>query len=174
MAGLLVDTFGFDPALARITQLVLAFLVVVVAIVVGIWGFVRLTRRLRGDDEFGASRIRVADVVPVDDRRRLVLIRRDDIEHLVMIGGPTDIVVESGIRRVAPPRPAEARPAGRAEPPATPSPDPLAALDAHHEERRHEERRHEPALGPAGPHPSPAGPRRDPSAADLVRPPTRS
>jgi hypothetical protein len=41
----------------------------------------------------------------VDDRRRLVLIRRGDVEHLLMIGGPTDVVVETNIvRPVAPPR----------------------------------------------------------------------
>ncbi|MGJ8570727.1 MAG: flagellar biosynthetic protein FliO [Hoeflea sp.] len=42
-------------------------------------------------------RLAVLDATAVDTRRRLVLIRRDDVEHLVMIGGPTDIVIESGI-----------------------------------------------------------------------------
>jgi flagellar protein FliO/FliZ len=40
----------------------------------------------------------------VDGRRRLVLVRRDNIEHLLMIGGPTDIVVESNIVRAIPGR----------------------------------------------------------------------
>jgi flagellar protein FliO/FliZ len=35
----------------------------------------------------------------VDGRRRLVLVRRDDVEHLLLIGGPTDVVVESNIDR---------------------------------------------------------------------------
>ena len=30
--------------------------------------------------------------------RKLVLIRRDDVEHLILIGGPIDIVIELGIR----------------------------------------------------------------------------
>lgn len=42
-------------------------------------------------------RLQVLDAAAVDTRRRIVLIRRDNIEHLVMIGGPTDIVIESGI-----------------------------------------------------------------------------
>jgi len=42
-------------------------------------------------------RLAVLDATAVDTRRRLVLIRRDDVEHLVMIGGPTDIVIESRI-----------------------------------------------------------------------------
>jgi len=32
-----------------------------------------------------------------DGRRRLLLIRRDDVEHLVMTGGPIDVVIETGI-----------------------------------------------------------------------------
>ncbi|WP_117191233.1 flagellar biosynthetic protein FliO [Rhizobium terrae] len=42
-------------------------------------------------------RLQVLDAAAVDTRRRLVLVRRDDVEHLIMIGGPTDIVIESGI-----------------------------------------------------------------------------
>lgn len=42
-------------------------------------------------------RLQVLDAAAVDARRRIVLIRRDNVEHLVMIGGPTDIVIESGI-----------------------------------------------------------------------------
>ncbi len=42
-------------------------------------------------------RLQVLDAAAVDARRRLVLVRRDDVEHLIMIGGPTDIVIESRI-----------------------------------------------------------------------------
>ncbi|MGO7668143.1 flagellar biosynthesis protein FliO, partial [Rhizobium ruizarguesonis] len=34
-------------------------------------------------------RLQVLDAAAVDARRRLVLVRRDDVEHLIMIGGPT-------------------------------------------------------------------------------------
>ncbi|PWW04419.1 flagellar biosynthesis protein FliO [Hoeflea marina] len=42
-------------------------------------------------------RLAVLDAAAVDARRRLVLVRRDDVEHLIMIGGPTDLVIESRI-----------------------------------------------------------------------------
>lgn len=42
-------------------------------------------------------RLAVLDAAAVDARRRLVLVRRDDVEHLILIGGPTDVVVESRI-----------------------------------------------------------------------------
>lgn len=42
-------------------------------------------------------RLRVVEIVALDPRRRLVLVRRDDREHLLLIGGPTDLAVEAGI-----------------------------------------------------------------------------
>ncbi|MCJ9754351.1 flagellar biosynthetic protein FliO, partial [Neorhizobium sp. BETTINA12A] len=53
-------------------------------------------------------RLQVLDAAAVDARRRLVLIRRDGVEHLIMIGGPTDIVIESGISTATPAAPATA------------------------------------------------------------------
>lgn len=51
------------------------------------------------------ARLAITDVASIDQRRKLILVRRDDVEHLVMIGGPADIVVETDIRRNAPARP---------------------------------------------------------------------
>lgn len=50
---------------------------------------------------FGPKPDRRLDVVEqssVDGRRRLVLIRRDDVEHLIMTGGPVDVVIETNIQ----------------------------------------------------------------------------
>ena len=43
------------------------------------------------------KRLEVVDQANVDGRRRLVLIRRDEVEHLIMTGGPVDVVIETGI-----------------------------------------------------------------------------
>lgn len=51
------------------------------------------------------TRLAVMDATAVDSHRRLVLVRRDDIEHLILIGGPTDVVVERDIRMVPARRP---------------------------------------------------------------------
>lgn len=57
------------------------------------------------------TRLAVMDATAVDSQRRLVLVRRDDVEHLILVGGPTDVVVEQNIRLSAqPPRP-QAEPA---------------------------------------------------------------
>jgi flagellar protein FliO/FliZ len=42
-------------------------------------------------------RLEVVDHASLDGRRKLVLIRRDDVEHLLMTGGPVDVVIETGI-----------------------------------------------------------------------------
>lgn len=75
-------------------------------------------------------RLQVLDAAAVDTRRRLVLVRRDNVEHLIMIGGPTDIVIESGISRLAAGTPAA--PASAANRPTHPEPSdmtvPFSAL----------------------------------------------
>lgn len=43
------------------------------------------------------SRIGVSEVASVDGKRKLVLIHRDGVEHLIMTGGPIDVVIEQGI-----------------------------------------------------------------------------
>src|ERR1700730_5454054 len=58
------------------------------------------------------ARLAVTDAANVDGRGKLVLIRRDNLEHLVLIGGPSDVLIEPNIapagttpREVPPPRP---------------------------------------------------------------------
>lgn len=40
----------------------------------------------------------------LDGGRKLVLVRRDGVEHLILIGGPIDLVVETGIPAELPPK----------------------------------------------------------------------
>ena len=113
----LQDALGLDPLLARGLQLVLAFAFVVAAIFVV---FAVLRKRARGRDAGPRTpqrRLGLVEALSVDDTRRLVLVRRDGVEHLLLIGGPSDVVVETAINRAA------ARPAAA---PATPRP-PVAA-----------------------------------------------
>ena len=83
-----------------------AFIVVLALIGLAAW----LVRRFAGN-RLGSNaargrmpRLAVIDAAAVDGRRRLVLVRRDNVEHLLMIGGPTDIVVEPNIIRAMPGR----------------------------------------------------------------------
>ena len=93
--------FGADMPLA--VRFFFAFVIVLALI----GGTAFLVRRF-GGERLGASssrgrqpRLAVIDAAAVDGRRRLILIRRDNVEHLLMIGGPSDVVVEANIVRAA-------------------------------------------------------------------------
>ncbi len=47
------------------------------------------------------GRLAVVEVAVLDARRRLVLVRRDSTEHLILLGTAGDLVVEANIRRPA-------------------------------------------------------------------------
>jgi flagellar protein FliO/FliZ len=91
----------FGAEIPAALKFFLAFVIVLCLIGATAW----LVRRF-GAERFGRSsargrqpRLAVVDAAAVDGRRRLVIIRRDNVEHLLMIGGPTDVVVESNIVR---------------------------------------------------------------------------
>ena len=95
------DFFGSELPLAA--RFFIAFLVVLALIGLTAWVVRRFgANRLGGANARGRQpRLAVIDAASVDGRRRLVLIRRDNVEHLLMIGGPTDVVVEPNIVRAA-------------------------------------------------------------------------
>jgi flagellar protein FliO/FliZ len=72
----------------------LAFAVVVVLIGAAAW----LGRRFGAGGSLPRGRrqrrLAILEVLPIDNRRRLVLVRRDAVEHLILIGGAADIIVE--------------------------------------------------------------------------------
>lgn len=96
LVGLVGETF------APIAAMILAGVVVLILVL----ALLALLRRV-GSGRLGIGgrgtpqpRIALLDVVQVDPKRRLVLVRRDEVEHLLMLGGPNDFVVEPHILRV--------------------------------------------------------------------------
>lgn len=45
------------------------------------------------------KRLRLIEALPLDGRRRLVLVERDNVQHLVILGVNGETVVETGIRK---------------------------------------------------------------------------
>lgn len=110
LSGLLGE--DMPPAVGVIAMFGLAIL----AIVLLLW----IAKRILGGTFVAGGRARhlrlaVMDATPVDSRRRLVLVRRDDVEHLILIGGPTDVVVEQNIRLSPTPTAKQPNLAGLAE-----------------------------------------------------------
>ena len=81
--------------------------IVLVAIVLGLWALKVLTKAGSNFGRGKAPRLTVVDVARVDAKRQVMIIRRDNVEHVIMTGGPQDLVIESGIAvsDAAPPPP---------------------------------------------------------------------
>src|SRR5581483_2320113 len=89
--------------------------VVIFLFVLGLIGIFFWAIRYFGAGRFGSTstrgrqpRLGVIDYAGVDARRRLILVRRDNVEHLLMIGGPTDVVIEANIVRAIAANPRDA------------------------------------------------------------------
>jgi flagellar protein FliO/FliZ len=146
-----------------------AFVAVLALIGVAAWLVRRFaTNRLGANTNRGRMpRLAVIDAAAVDGRRRLVLVRRDNMEHLIMIGGPTDIVVESNIVRAQAGRDQlPQRPVGAELPPPRIAPLPDAAWGADLDAAKQDSFDH---AEPAMPEPPPR-PVRPPFADEVRRP----
>jgi flagellar protein FliO/FliZ len=78
------------------------FLMALVFVLGLIWLLAALARRMGFGFPVAAlkgrgRRLSVIEVTPVDARRRLVLVRRDDTEHLILLGQAGELVIETGI-----------------------------------------------------------------------------
>lgn len=86
-------------------EFIIAFVVVMVLI-----ALVTMIIRgimMRGGDGFRGraqkrQRLFVGEWVRVDEKRRLLLVRRDDVEHLLLVGGNSDLVVEQDVSSLKP------------------------------------------------------------------------
>jgi flagellar biogenesis protein FliO len=79
-----------QPYFTMIALVLIAIFVLVLAVVI----FKSLNSRVRGRK---GSRLGISEYYELDKDRRLVLIRRDDVEHLLLVGGNQELVIESGV-----------------------------------------------------------------------------
>jgi len=88
----------------------LQFLVIFLVILVLLMGAVLLFRRLSGrglslsakaGQRGRQPRLGIVDIYELDRQRQLILLRRDNVEHLLLVGGPNDVVIERNIQRGA-------------------------------------------------------------------------
>jgi flagellar protein FliO/FliZ len=78
---------------------VAAGLFVVALLALTAWGFKTFFPGRNGQSfTRREKRLGVVETASIDQKRKLLIVRRDDIEHLIMIGGPIDMVVETGIK----------------------------------------------------------------------------
>ncbi len=92
------------------TRLAIGLGVVLILLAGFYWAMKHFAGKMRIGKWRNGQRIGVVDMVAVDNARRLVLVRRDNVEHLLLLGDDGDLVVESGIPVAKPvePEPAAA------------------------------------------------------------------
>lgn len=70
---------------------------VIVGIILVLW-LLKLLSNASGRVTRGRNRrLAVVDSLALDPKRQLLIVRRDNVEHLILVGGPQDMVVETGI-----------------------------------------------------------------------------
>ena len=92
----------------------LALGIVLVLIVFGVW---MLKVFFKASNTIGRGRNRrlsIVDHMQIDAKRQLLIVRRDNVEHLILTGGTQDVVVEAGIAVERPTMP-QRRPLHEAE-----------------------------------------------------------
>ena len=76
---------------------IFALAAVIVAILLVLW-LLKLLQGATGNIGRGRNRrLSVVDSLPLDPKRQLLIIRRDNVEHLILTGGAQDLVIETGI-----------------------------------------------------------------------------
>lgn len=98
-----------------VLTMVLGLGFVLVLVGLGAWVLRAGMRRGSMPGRMQGRRLSVVEQLQIDPRRQVVIIRRDDVEHVLLIGGAQDVVIESNIpadvaRKVPVAHPAPARP----------------------------------------------------------------
>ena len=75
-------------------NVIIAALIILAVLLVVLMVWRTFAGRVRGRR---GQRIGISEYHELDKMRRLVLVRRDNVEHLILIGGPQDVVIEQSI-----------------------------------------------------------------------------
>jgi hypothetical protein len=81
--------------LAPYLNYIVAAAVLLAVLLIGLLTYRGLNKRVKGRK---GQRLGIVEYHEIDETRRLVLVRRDETEHLLLIGGAQDIVVEPKIQ----------------------------------------------------------------------------
>lgn len=83
------DYIRFVAALAFVLGLMGGLALILKRINLGNMGMTANTKR----------RLKIIEILPLDARRKAVLLSRDNVEHLVILGGNGETVVETNIKQ---------------------------------------------------------------------------
>jgi flagellar protein FliO/FliZ len=88
------------PDTSHLILVIAVFLFAIALIALAAWGVKAFFSNGGSSSGFLRSRERrlgLVETYSLDARRKLMLVRRDDKEHLLLVGGPVDLLLETGI-----------------------------------------------------------------------------
>lgn len=107
---------GADVLNEGYLRFIFGLVAVIAMIIVAVWGAKRLGLGTATGFRAKGRRLSLLEVMPLDQKRKLVLIRHDETDHLLLLGATHEMLLAS---TAAPATPATATPA--APPPSDPA-----------------------------------------------------
>ncbi len=83
------------PDLTPYLGMLVMALIIIAALILGVIIYKLFNQRVRGRR---GQRLGISEYHELDKTRRLVIVRRDDVEHLILIGGNQEFTIESNIQ----------------------------------------------------------------------------
>lgn len=83
------------PDLTPYLGILVMALIIIAALILGVIIYKLINQRVRGRR---GQRLGISEYHELDKTRRLVIVRRDDVEHLILIGGNQEFTIESNIQ----------------------------------------------------------------------------
>ncbi len=76
---------------------VLALAIVIILIIFLVWALKILLNATERVSKSNQRRLGVSETFALDQKRQLLLVRRDNVEHLILLGGNSEIIIENNI-----------------------------------------------------------------------------
>ncbi len=88
----------FSGTGTNILTVIFALALVLILIILIIWFLKFFNKITQSVSLANKRRLAIVDKIHIDQKRQLILLRRDDIEHLILIGGGNDLLIETNIK----------------------------------------------------------------------------
>ncbi len=92
--GFLTGLFGGET---NIWTILFALIIVTVLIIIGVWALKLIFKASATIAGGRKRRLALVDTMALDNKRNLILVRRDDVEHLIMVSNTGELLIEASI-----------------------------------------------------------------------------
>ncbi len=88
----------FSGTGTNILTVIFVLALVLILIILIIWFFKFFNKITQSVSLANKRRLAIVDKIHIDQKRQIILLRRDNVEHLILIGGSNDLLIENNIK----------------------------------------------------------------------------